>query len=345
MRNATALAPLPGEYLSPAPVDDDFTGLFRAYHPQLFRYVTHHFGPRDADEITQESLTRALRSLDRGRSEAETWAWLIRVARNVATDLARSRRICEATDDDEVLKSAPIDETALPEPAALLDERRRVVRTALKMLPPAQRRILFLYEVDELSCPTIARLMGSSEDTVRKTLQRARRSFAKQFRAISGGVFGSWVAVLRGFRRVRRARGLSSLTSSTAVCAFAGTVALTVTGAHPGIPTLAPRLVAPAASTFHDTERPEIGRAPYTRAVSRSATPAATPRFAAPSGGVTGPHVSVPKAKVPSSPFRSGGEHLRFHLEAGPFHFDNDLGSYGNGGALCHLGTPFLDCS
>ena len=83
-----ALAPMPGDPQQHW-VDDEFTGLFRSYHPQLLRYVTHHFGARDADEITQEALTRALRSLDRGRSEAETWAWLIRVAKNIAYDFAR----------------------------------------------------------------------------------------------------------------------------------------------------------------------------------------------------------------------------------------------------------------
>ena len=131
-----ALAPFRSEPVR-RPIDDEFSRLYRHYRPQLFRYITHHFGCRDADEITQEALTRALRSMDTNRTEAETWAWLIRVARNVAHDIARSRRICDATEDGAMPADDVCDDTILPEPAALLDEKRRLVRHALKELPRA----------------------------------------------------------------------------------------------------------------------------------------------------------------------------------------------------------------
>lgn len=247
-----ALAPFRSE---PAPrhVDDDFSRLYRQYRPQLLRYVTHHFGARDADEITQESLTRALRSLERDRTDAETWAWLVRVARNVAHDLARSRRLCETTDDAGMLANDVPEDTILPEPAALLNEKRRLVRRALKTLPPSQRRILVLYEVDELNCPAIARLVGSTEYAVRKTLQRARSRFAAEVRALGGGTAGSVVFWLRGLSR-RSAKTAAPATASTALCAIVGSVALTVV-VQPAQPReLSPRLASPVAASA-----PELG--------------------------------------------------------------------------------------
>ena len=243
-----ALAPFRNEPV-PRPVDDDFSALYRRYRPQLIRYVTHHFGPRDADEITQEALTRALRSLETDRTEAETWAWLVRVARNVAHDLARARRICEATDDGAVLADDVPDDGILPEPAALLDERRRLVRRALKMLPPSQRRILVLYEVDELNCPAIAGLVGSTEDAVRKALQRARRRFAAEVRALSGGSLGTVAFWLRGLRRKAVKTMPAASASTAALCAIVGTVAVSVT-VSPAVPReLSPRLAPPVASS------------------------------------------------------------------------------------------------
>ena len=250
-----ALAPFRAEPV-PRPVDDDFSRLYRHYRPQLLRYITHHFGPRDADEITQEALTRALRAMDRDRTEAETWAWLVRVARNVAHDLARARRICDATDDDAVLAHELPDEAVLPEPAALLDERRRLVRRALKTLPPSQRRILVLYEVDELNCPAIARLVGSTEDAVRKALQRARRRFAAEVRALGGGAAGSIVIWLRR----KPFKLMPAASASTALCALVGTMALTVNVAPAQPRELSPRLAPPVAASAPEADLGRAGR-------------------------------------------------------------------------------------
>lgn len=289
------------------PVEDDtFSDLYREYRPQLLRYITHHFGPRDADEITQETLTRALRAMDRDRTEAETWAWLIRVARNVAHDLARGRRICEATDDDTLLVNDVADDTVLPEPAALLNERRRLVRTALKTLPPSQRRILVLYEVDELNCPAIARLVGSTEDAVRKALQRARRRFAAEVRALGGGTAGSFVFWLRGLRR--RSFGAVPAVSSAALCAIVGGVALTVT-VQPALPQeLSPHLAPPMAvsTTQYDAaDVASVRRTAPVRTTAASSVAVADTRGNT-GGGDTGkaaPKVTLP---VPENPFSPG---------------------------------------
>lgn len=300
-----ALAPFRSAPVAP-PVDEDFAGLYREYRPQLLRYVTHHFGFRDADEITQETLTRALRALDRNRSEAETWAWLVRVARNVAHDLARARRICEATDDDAVLANDVADDAILPEPAALLDERRRLVRRALTMLPPSQRRILVLYEVDELNCPAIARLVGSTEDAVRKALQRARRRFATEVRALGGGSaagsFGFW---LRGLRR-RGVKLMPAASASTAICALLGTVALTVV-AHP-VPQrlLSPALTSPVASSVRELDHGSAGTAVGRNAAAHAPHAAGNGSSATAPSGSDGDNATKVHLVVPTTPLSPG---------------------------------------
>ncbi len=339
-----ALAPYRGE---PArrPADDDFTGLYRQYRPQLLRYITHHFGPRDADEITQEALTRALRSLDRNRSDAETWAWLVRVARNVAHDLARSRRICDATDDDAVLANDLPDDTILPEPAALLDEKRRLVRTALKTLPPSQRRILVLYEVDELNCPAIARLVGSTEDAVRKALQRARRRFAAEVRALGGGAAGSVVWLLRGLRR--RSLATPAASASTAFVALAGTVALTV-----GVQTapqreLTPDVASPVAASAPDVDLHPDRPAAVRRAAapSRATRSAVRPTSVTPGSGVKGhDDTGMVKIKKPATPLDQN-HHVRvevLHTPWGPVAYEWEHTVSNEQGIVC--GSALVDC-
>lgn len=295
---STALVePLPGE---PSHcTDDDFTDLYRRYHPQLLRYVTAHFGPRDADEIAQEALARALRALDRRRTEPETWAWLVRVARNLACDHARSRRLCEATDDATVLHDAPIEETAQPEPALLLNERRGLVRRALKSLPPSQRRILVLYEVDELNCPTIAQLVGSTEYAVRKALQRARRSFAAEVQALGGGASALIWGLRTAFRR--RPRGLSALTASTAICAIAGSVVLTVT-VNPAPQVLHPGLAEPVASATAESGHGGVRYAILRLAGAGPTRGGASRAVGKPSGSGTDGTVGIRIPRTPLSP-------------------------------------------
>lgn len=321
--------------------DDTFSDLYRQYRPQLLRYITHHFGPRDADEITQEALTRALRSMDRDRTEAETWAWLIRVARNVAHDLARGRRICEATDDDAVLVNDVADDTALPEPAALLNERRRLVRTALKTLPPSQRRILVLYEVDELNCPAIARLVGSTEDAVRKALQRARRRFAAEVRALGGGTAGSVVFWLRGLRR--RSFSTVPAASSAALCAIVGGVALTVT-VQPAVPQeLSPRLAPPmsvSTSQYDATDGASVRRTAPVRVSTASS--AAAPETRGDGRGVdTGKAAPAIKLPTPTTPFSPGQRTtLRtptVHTSQGDVYVSYELETGERPGLVCSL--------
>ena len=343
MRNA-ALAPYPGD-VSPRPAEDDeFTGLYRQYHPQLFRYITHHFGPRDADEITQEAMARALRSLDRARTDAETWAWLIRVARTVAHDLARGRRICDATDDDAVLMNDPHDDAVLPEPAVLLDERRRIVRRALKMLPPSQRRILLLYEVDELNCPAIARLVGSTEDAVRKALQRARRRFATEIRTIGGGVCGSVIGLLRGsFRLRRKVRGLPAASASTTLYVIAGTLAITVS-AHPAVRDLRPDVSAPIAVS---TSSRDLGGAVELAGASAArhaggGSGAAAVRHSAPAAPDNG------RLRIPVTPLSPGHHTKVAHYEVelpvlGHTEVDDEMTT--GDGVVCHVDNPVVTCA
>src|SRR5690606_8450930 len=62
----------------------------RATQHQVHRFLAHLVDAREADDLTQETFLRAMRSLPRfgGRSTARTW--LFSIARRVAVDHVRA---------------------------------------------------------------------------------------------------------------------------------------------------------------------------------------------------------------------------------------------------------------
>ena len=82
--------------------DEAFACLYERWHASLLGYARRHFGPRDAEEITQETFTRAYELLDLSRESRRQWAWLTVVARNIAADLGRQRRLCDVPRDEQM---------------------------------------------------------------------------------------------------------------------------------------------------------------------------------------------------------------------------------------------------
>ena len=132
-----------------------------------------------AEEVAQESLLRAwtrLADFDPGRGSFPTWLYTI--ARRLAlSELSRAAGRREVGTD-----SASDFACARPEPAESLqgDERRRRLRTALLKLPAADRTVLALAYLEELSHAEIAGIEGIAVGAVKTRLHRARRRLAAQ---------------------------------------------------------------------------------------------------------------------------------------------------------------------
>ena len=154
--------------------------------------------PFDADDAVQETMVRALRSLDRfdGRSSLRTW--LYRIATNVCLDTLSSHdrraRPLEGPSGtvDDVLETRerthwlePIpDAQAIPadvDPArrALLRESIRLAFVAaLQHLPAKQRAALLLTDVLELPAAHVAESLDTTVASVNSAIQRARATLA-----------------------------------------------------------------------------------------------------------------------------------------------------------------------
>lgn len=135
------------------------------------------FDPDDARDAAQEvfmRLVKYLPSLDREQSLS---GWFYRTTVNVCLDMERRRRRWawlpfQEEDETEGRFAFPAS-LPLEERLALSEEVDRAVR-GLKQLPARERAVLVLRDVEGLDTQEVARILGSSETTVRSQASRAR---------------------------------------------------------------------------------------------------------------------------------------------------------------------------
>lgn len=154
-----------------------FADLVRRFQP-LVGGVAWRYGIRGADleDAVSDAFVHIYGVLDRYRPDHALATWLYRVAVNCVLDRIRRRRR-EIVDTERAEAAAEADAVRRG-PADALDgdapERARLVREALRELPPLYREPLFLVYLEGLSVADACRILGLPSGTVKSRLLRAR---------------------------------------------------------------------------------------------------------------------------------------------------------------------------
>ena len=128
-----------------------------------------------AQDAAQEAFLRLHRHLSRFDSSRELGPWLYRIVVNVCRDLSRRQRWprLRGLEEAREVRSPDSDEAALQE-AVARNEQRRVVQAALRALSPREREAIVLRDLEGLPTSEVARVLGSSEGTVRSQISTGR---------------------------------------------------------------------------------------------------------------------------------------------------------------------------
>lgn len=168
---------------------DAISALIERHYPRVLSFLSYLTGSRpQAEDLTQETFTKALGALSRFNGHYRFEPWLLRIAKNLVIDEARRN----------IHRAAPTDPQELPdlEPAsATVDmvwesmdsgSARAIVTEALGRMPMRQRTILILREIEGLSYSEIAQIVGTNDRGVEATLRRARTRFRVEVAAAEG---------------------------------------------------------------------------------------------------------------------------------------------------------------
>jgi RNA polymerase sigma-70 factor, ECF subfamily len=147
------------------------------YQYRLVRYFTYLLGRRDSvDDLVQETW---LRVLERGQSyngQSRFEPWLFAVARNLAIDHVRKRRVFSLDSNDSLEQDptplSPISGAPSPfEQAARTEDAQRIARS-LQALEPIYREALVLRFQEDLSLQEMAEVIGASVSTISSRIYR-----------------------------------------------------------------------------------------------------------------------------------------------------------------------------
>ena len=130
----------------------------------------------ESRDILQTVLCKSFQQIDQVEDPSAVIGWMARIADNEIRDQAdyhqRQKR-------DAALRVPLDDAAAVPAPVrqalslAIISEQSRALEAALDDMPEAQRDIIILRKLEELSFPEIGRRLGKSEDACRMAFSRA----------------------------------------------------------------------------------------------------------------------------------------------------------------------------
>jgi RNA polymerase sigma-70 factor (ECF subfamily) len=179
-----------------------FAAVVDQYSPSMLRVALLYVSEQAvAEEVVQEAWIGVLRGLDRfeGRSSLKTWIFTILTNRAKTRAQREGRYVpLPAFDDslDDPTESAvsserfrpegdvwaghwaeglaPRDWDSLPEEALLSQEARATIFRAIDALPPNQRQVIRLRDVEGWSSEEVCNVLAISETNQRVLLHRAR---------------------------------------------------------------------------------------------------------------------------------------------------------------------------
>lgn len=154
--------------------------LLERHEAQIYRFgMKMCRDPEDAKDILQETLLAMARGFRDFRGASSMSTWLYAIARSFCSKKRRKRKFAPEA-ERSVETDAAVETNALPDPAQAPDEvlaDKRValaLANAIESLEPIYREVLLLRDVEGLTAPETAEVLGVSVQAVKSRLHRAR---------------------------------------------------------------------------------------------------------------------------------------------------------------------------
>ena len=158
-----------------------FNPLVLKYQQKIYNLLYLRIGDREAaKDLSQDVFLKAFQALPHFKQDSAFYSWLYRIAINCSIDFIRKQKRRETLmlgelppDADNTLQMMCM----YPSPAELIEneELGRIIRRAVRQLPPGQRRVFEMRYRRELPIKEIAIRLNRSEGTIKAHLHHAHQ--------------------------------------------------------------------------------------------------------------------------------------------------------------------------
>ncbi len=170
----------------PPPADAkraDFELLYERHSREVWALAYARWMNADtALDIMQEAFLRLWKQMESGESILNPRAWLLRVARNLAEDHAKSAFRRNGTHPPQTMNGVPAHEP-LPLERLEREETFAQLHEVMEQLPKADREILTLRYALDYETAEIADFLSINATAVHMRLSRARQRLAERLKA------------------------------------------------------------------------------------------------------------------------------------------------------------------
>jgi RNA polymerase sigma-70 factor (ECF subfamily) len=161
-----------------------FAELVGRYRNQITSYIYRMLNDYDgAVDMAQETFVRVYQAADRYQTTYAFSTYIYRIATNLAISELRKRKrrrmvsltgFFQQTEGQEAREFNPPDAKPLQDAVMVDTERKMAVARAISTLPEKYRAPVVLRDVEGKSYEEIARILETSEGTVKSRISRAR---------------------------------------------------------------------------------------------------------------------------------------------------------------------------
>lgn len=150
----------------------------RQYASRVFQFIvrmTRH--EQEAEELTQDTLLRAMQQMERfDPAQSTLHTWVRRIAYRLTLNHLRSRGITFQSIEESATAITAVDEAAMSQAFAEADDTRtELLRQALDELAPDEQTLINLFYFDDLPLKEIGYIIDAPPGTIATRLHRIRR--------------------------------------------------------------------------------------------------------------------------------------------------------------------------
>ena len=156
---------------------DAFRRLVEEHQRRIFVVAVDYTSNRaDAEDIVQEVLVKAFRSIKKFKGQSSFGTWLYRITVNTCLDFRRKQRVrqTQSLEESQVVQWVS-DEGPGPEQQARASRVVEEIRRATLTLTPRERTVFIMRHFEQMTTREVATILDRSEGTVKNLLFRAIR--------------------------------------------------------------------------------------------------------------------------------------------------------------------------